>query len=191
MKTLRTVGILVAVALAAVTLALLPVLQAEVTSDRPGIAVGEASDAGGAGGAERVDLDPAATSTADGTGDPEGTTTGEDTSVALPRSSASEQPVSGVHSDTGVGAMETEPSPEPADTSSPATRKPSTDSSPSSDTSSSGSSGSSGGGSSSGSSDRRADDGASTPPRPSSVCEWDDGELDCDEDDDDDDDDDD
>ena len=141
MKTLRIVGILVAVALVALGVALLPSAD-EMPQARPGIAVGEPapSDAGRAGA------------------EPSGE------AVALP--SVTEQPVRGTDSD--VGAMEPEASSAPPATQTPAQPPSSSDSGPGSSSDSSGNSSSGG--------------GRSSPPRPSGVCEWDDGELDCDDD---------
>jgi len=145
MKTLRTVGILVAVALVALGVALLPSAD-EMPQARPGIAVGEPapSAAGRDAGAE-----------------PSGG------AVALP--SVTEQPARGVHTDTGVGAMEPEASPEPPPTKETPAQPPR-----------------SSGGSSDSSGERSSGRGENTSPRPSGVCEWDDGELECDDDDDDD-----
>ena len=178
MKAIRTTGIIVSVALAAVALAVLPVVEEEDAPERGGIAIGEASDAGGADGrgAEAATADGG-----EGAVDGSGSATGGG-AVALPRPSATEQPVGGVHSDTGVGALETEPSPEPAPEptpepapapAAPTQQKPSTGGSSSSGGSSSGESASSGG---SGGSK------PAPPSRPSGVCEWDDGELECDDD---------
>jgi hypothetical protein len=169
MKTLRTLAIIVAVALAAIGLAVLPSVD-EAPQARPGISVGETSSAeqgsAAAPGAEEADAE---------------TPSGE--SVPLPAPTAAEQPVRGIHAETGLGTMEPEASPEPAPAPAP---KPAPEQPRASGSSSSGSSsgGSSSGGASSGA-------GKSTPPRPAGVCEWDDGELECDDDDDDGDDDDD
>lgn len=206
MKALRTTGIIVSVALAAAALAVLPSVEEEGPQERAGITIGDASDAGGdarAGGVAGGE-DPRS---ADGT-DPAAAgadPSADGSAVALPRPAATEQPVRGIHSDTGVGAIEAEPSPEPEPEpapapapAAPAEQQPSTGGSSSEDSSSGGSSGgsssggsSSGGSSSEGSRPAPAKPAPAPPQRPSGVCEWDDGELECDDDDDDDNDDDD
>lgn len=194
MKALRTTGIIVSVALAAAALAVLPSVEEEGPQERAGITIGDASDAGGdarAGGVAGGE-DPRS---ADGT-DPAAAgadPSADGSAVALPRPAATEQPVRGIHSDTGVGAIEAEPSPEPAPApapapAAPAEQKPSTGGS-SSEGSSSGSSSPGGSSSSGGSKPALAKPAPAPPQRPSGVCEWDDGELECDDDDDDDDDD--
>lgn len=101
MKTLRTAGILLAVALSATGLALLPSLE-ETPGKQPGIVVGEedrASDAGGGTSALPGDVP-----------EPSGAASGP---VDLPRSDVTEQPA-----DDGAGAVEYETSkaPEPTAT---------------------------------------------------------------------------
>ena len=122
MKALRTTGIIVSVALAAAALAVLPSVEEEAPQERAGITIGDASDAGGGpGGGGGEDA-----ASADGTGpaaagaDP----SADGAAVALPRPSATEQPVRGIHSDTGIGAIESEPSPEPAPAPAPAPAAP-------------------------------------------------------------------
>lgn len=169
MKILRTLGVIVAVALVVIGLAVLPSMD-DAPQARAGISVGESSAAGGAQA-------PASESaTSERAAQPAGE------AVALPAPTASEQPVRGIHSDTGVGTMEPVASPEPAPAPQPAAPKPRSTDSSSSSSSGSGNSSSESSSSSSGSS-------KSAPSRPSGVCEWDDGELECEDDDDSDDDD--
>lgn len=212
MKTLRTAAVLVAVGLGAVGLAVLPAVD-EAPTSMPGIVVGEDRaaegadvDGGAVAGAGAAE-DPAGEGAAEGPGGdaeddgilaaqvlpgdvPE---SGDGTVVALPRPRATEQPVQGVHSDTGVGPMKASPSPEPppppAPKPAPAPKPRPAESSGSSNSGSGGSSssGSSGSSSSGGS---KSSGGSTRPPAPSGLCEWDDGEWECDEPDDDDDDDD-
>ncbi|AXK46896.1 hypothetical protein [Brachybacterium saurashtrense] len=168
MRTLRTLVIVVAAGLAAIALAVLPAAD-ESPQARPGISVGATPVADGtdAAGEDAASQDAAPPSPASQTAAENGSSL---EAVQLPQATATAQP-GGVHSDgAGMGAVE--PSPTPAPTT--AAPRPSSSSSQSS----------SSGGSSSGSSQ-------SAPDRPSGVCEWDDGELECDDDDDADDDDDD
>ncbi|ATG50291.1 hypothetical protein CFK38_01205 [Brachybacterium vulturis] len=148
MKTLRTYGIIVAVALVAIGLALLPSAE-ETPPARPGITVGGTAPAGPAS----RDADAASTDapSADGA------------AVALP--TVPESSADGPGTDIGVGTMEPEasPSPAPAPAPAPAPQRPRSSSAPS-DSSSSG-----------------GDQSAGR--RPSGVCEWDDGELRCEDDD--------
>ncbi|WP_394216134.1 hypothetical protein [Brachybacterium vulturis] len=137
MKTLRTYGIIVAVALAAIGLALLPSAE-EAPQARPGITVG------GTAPADPASRDAGAAPSAEGA------------AVALPTASGPSAHGSGT--DAGLGTMETGPSPSPA----PAPQRPRA-SRDSSDSSSS-----------------AGDEGARG--RPSGVCEWDDGELQCEDD---------
>ena len=147
MKTLRSLGIIVAIALVAIGVAVLPSGE-DAPRARPCISVGAAAD-GAAPGSESMGV--------------------SDGSVPLPSAKASEQSAGGVHSDAGVGSMEAEASPEPSGEPSPAREQ-------------SGSSSSAGDQSTAPSDSSSSRPGQST--RPPGVCEWDDGELECDDEDD-------
>lgn len=220
MKTLRTAAALVVVGLGAVGLAVLPAVD-EVPDEMPGIVVGADPALGGAV-PDSDDIEAAEEAGGGAQGSTAASDTGgaadqvlpgdvpesDGTVIALPQPRATEQPVRGVHSDTGVGPMKASPSPEPAPAPAPAPAPRTAESGSSSGSSSSGSSSSgssssgsrSSGGSSSSSgssssggskSSGSKGSGSSRPPRPSGLCEWDDDEWECDEPDDDDDDDDD
>ncbi|GAA1487141.1 hypothetical protein [Brachybacterium fresconis] len=181
MKTLRTAGIMMAVALSAAALALLPSIE-ETPVEPPGISVGESSAA--SDGESGASSDGGGeTSALPGDVPEQAASAGE--SVALPRSTASDQ-----KADSSAGDLEYEPSKAPEPTS--AAR-----SGGSSGSSGSGGSEGSTGSSSSGDSSAAREPAApkksaapkqpAPPPAPSSSCEWDDGEWDCDDDGDDDD----
>lgn len=225
MKTLRTAAALVVVGVGAVGLAVLPAVD-EVPADMPGIVVGQEPALGGAvpdsgdleaarngGGVEAgaeassvaeassdADADADANADAGAAGQvlPGDVPESDGSVVALPKPRATQQPVRGVHSDTGVGPMKSSPSPEPAPAPAPAPAPRKAESGASNSGSSSSGSRSSGSSSSSGSSTSSKpkssgskSSGSSRPPRPSGLCEWDDDEWECDDDGDDDDDDDD
>ena len=167
MKTLRTAGIMLAVAAAATALALLPSVE-QSDEQQPGIVVGEqtgASDGGGDAPALPGDVPETATSTGG--------------AVDLPQSGATEQPA-----DAGADGLEYEPSKAPAPEPSSAARSGGSGSSEGS----SSPGGSSAGGGSSSEQEPATPKRPATPSAPSSTCEWDDGEWDCDDDDDSDDD---
>lgn len=182
MKTLRTAGIVLGVALAAVGLAVLPAVEPSPGA-RPGIVVGEeapVSDAGGTAPALPGDV-------------PESAATGSSSSpepVALPTPSAGGQPDRGAHPDSDVSGMEYEasPSPAPAPIASDQARSGGTSSSAGGSGSTGGSS--SGGGNAETPTKPAAPKKPATPPKPAGTCEWDDDGWECEDDDDDDDDDD-
>lgn len=157
MRTLRTAGIILAVAIAAIGLAVVPSIE-EAPSARPGIVVGAqvgASDGGGGGTVLPGDV-PESSS------DPSG-------AVALPRPSDSGGSADGTHPDGESGAMEYEPSPQP----SPA---------PESSSGSSSADGSSTRTAPAAPKKPAAPTKPAAPAAPSGTCEWDDDGWECDED---------
>ncbi|MDN5687852.1 MAG: hypothetical protein L0G94_14440 [Brachybacterium sp.] len=169
MKTLRTAGIMLAVAAAATALALLPSVE-QSDEQQPGIVVGEqtgASDGGGDAPALPGDVPETATSTGG--------------AVDLPQSGATEQPA-----DAGADGLEYEPSKAPAPAPEPSSAARSGGSGSSEGSSSPG--GSSAGGGSSSEQEPATPKRPATPSSHSQVLEGADGEWDCDDDDDSDDD---
>ena len=188
MKRFRTFVLLAAVGVAAAGLAALPVID-ELPEEAPGIVVGEvsSSDGGGTGHGAEGDADEQSGGGPNG----EDLPGADDDGVAIPQPEVSGQPTHTAYTDGGVGSLQGQPSPQPGPDPAPAPAAANNDSS---------------GSSSSGSRSAGGSDPAPAPkpkpkpkptpkpapkpapPKSGGVCDWDDGEWECDDDDDDDDD---
>ncbi|SLN04009.1 AEL327Wp [Corynebacterium xerosis] len=167
MRSLRTAGIILAVALAAIGLAVVPSIE-EAPSARPGIVVGEqagASDGGGDVDGDGAVLPGDVPESLDASG-----------AVTLPRSDDADGSAGGTHPDGDPGAMEYEPSPQPTAAPDRSAGSSGADESRGSSSSTSGADGSS----------SRTAPAAPTKPAapapPAETCEWDDDGWECDED---------
>ncbi|MGP4977845.1 hypothetical protein [Brachybacterium tyrofermentans] len=157
MRTLRTAGIILAVALAAIGLAVVPSLE-EAPSARPGIVVGAqlgASDGGGDGAVLPGDVPESSSDPSE--------------AVVLPRPSDPGGSAGGTHPDSESGVMEYEPSPRPTPAPDRSAGSPSAE------------------GSSTRTAPAAPKKPAppkepASPAAPSETCEWDDDGWECDED---------